>query len=134
MVEVIVYFDCALCIIDFITISAVRSFLFDFLIDRKNRKSAKRFHMQQSVKNRITLAYILPLLKNNASKCQLYQTLYMSILYTLVPQYAIILACNIIMQWNSIYVLAVFALIKIVIALIIRVQTDSNLVSQYRRK
>ena len=134
MVKVILYFDCILCLIDFITLSALRRFLFDFLIESKNRKSAKCFHMHQSIKDRVTLAYIFPQLKNNISTYKRYQALYMIIIYTLLPQYAVLLICNILMGLRSLYVLAVFAAIKIAIALIIRLQTDSNLVSRHRRK
>lgn len=134
MVEMIVYFDCVLCIIDLVLLSSVRRFLFDFLIEEKSRKSAKRIHLQQSINNRITLAYILPLLKHNVTIYKRYQTLYKVMLATLMPQYAILLIFNIIRPLESLYLCAIFVLLKIVISLVVRSQTDSNLVSRYRRK
>lgn len=134
MVEKIVYFDCSLCVIDFITISALRRFLFDFLIDCKNRKSAKRLYMQQPLIQRITLAFIQPFLKRNASIFHRYQLLYVIIIYTLLPQYIILLVCNVTLGIKSLYVLALFAFVKLFIAFLIRFQTDSSLVSRYRKK
>ena len=134
MVCMIIYFDCMLCIIDLITISAARRFLFDFLIQQRNRKSVRKLHAKQQLKDRITLSYIVPLLTKNTSVCILYQKIYMIIIYTLVPQYIILLICNSLMKIKSLYVLIVFASIKLVVAIIIRLHTNANLVSRYREK
>ena len=134
MDDKLIYLYCVLCIIDFIVIIDMRRFLFDFLIGCKNRKSAQHLHMQQSFKDKLSLSYILPVLKHNARVFKRYQKLYMTVVYTLLPQYVILLACNSMMGMKSICILAVFALLKLVIAFIIRIQTDSNLVSRYRKK
>ena len=134
MVDVILYFDCILCVLDLVTISAIRRFLFDFLIDCKNRKSANKFHAQQSLSQRITLCYIQQALKKNVRIFRRYQKLYTIILITLFPQYIILFICNITMGIKSLNVLILFALIKLFIAITIRFQTDSNLMSKYRKR
>ena len=134
MVGLILYFDLGLCIIDSITISALRRFLIDFLIDSCNRKSAKRVHREQSFSQRVTLAYIRSFLKRNMLAFQRFHRLYMALLYTIPLQYVMVAACNVLFYNKSIYVVALFALVKLIIALFIRTQTDSNLISRYRRK
>ncbi len=130
----IVLFDCGLVCLDSIVITDLRRFLFNFLIGWRNRKFVNKLHKQQPLIQRITLAYLEPYLKQYVKEFRRYQKLYVLVLYTLVPQYVILIICNLVMGAKSMYVLAGFALIKLMIALVIRFQTDSSLVSRYRKK
>lgn len=134
MVGLILYFDLGLCIVDLITISALRRFLLDFLIDSCNRKTAKKVHREQSLSQRITLAYIHSFLKRNMLAFQRFHRLYVALIYTIPLQYVMVAACNVFFHSKSLYVVALFAFFKLIIALFVRTQTDSNLISRYRRK
>lgn len=133
MTGMLLCIDCVLCALDFIVISSLRRFLVDFLLACRNKKYVKKIHTEQLLINRITLDYIQPLLQKNVSIFRRYQKLYMVILYTILPQYIILLISNFLIGMNSLYILALFAIIKLIIALVIRFQTDSLLISRYRK-
>lgn len=134
MLERIIYLDFVMLILDSVTICSLRRFLLDFLMIKRNRKSVKKAHTEQSIKNRITLNYIKPLLKQNISEFSLYHKVYIVVLATLVPQYIILIACNVILGLKSIYAIGFFAAIKLIICVVIRLNVDSNMVSIYRKK
>lgn len=130
----IIYFDLALCLIDWMVISALRSLLLDFLIGRRNLKSAKRIHEEQPFIQRVSMGYIKGMLKENIRDFVTYRTLYLIILYTLIPQYIAIIVCNICLGYKSFYVIGVFAAIKLSIDIFLRFQVDAQRMSKYRKK
>ena len=130
----IIYFDLALCLIDWMVISDLRRLLLDFLIGRRNLKSAKQIHAEQSFIQRVSMGYIKGMLKNYVRDFVAYRILYLIILYTLIPQYVALIVCNICLGYKSFYVLGVFATIKLLIDIFLRFQVDSLRMSKYRKK
>ena len=130
----IIYFDLALCLIDWTVISALRSLLLDFLIGRRNLKSAKRIHAEQPFIQRVSMGYIKGMLKNYVRDFVAYRTLYLIILYTLIPQYVAVIVCNICLGYKSFYVVVAFAAIKLIIEIFLRFQVDAQRMSKYRKK
>ncbi len=53
MLAKIFYFDCAILILDFVTISGLRKFLLDFLRVGKSKNSASQVYATQSLNNKI---------------------------------------------------------------------------------
>lgn len=134
MRNLILYLDFAMLVLDFVTIADIRKFLVDFLMVKRNTKHAWEIHRAQPLKERITLSYISFHLKKYAKEFTVYHRLYLAVLYTLIPQYVILITCNCILGIKSMYVLAVFAAIKLMICITIRLHVDSNRISIYRQK
>lgn len=133
MEDLIFWLDVVLLVIDSLVISIYRDFLFDFLIGQRNRKSARKIRQAQPRKERITLSFILGHLTRYKKEFRFYQRIYMGELYSLVPQYLIVLVCNFLLWERSLYVTGGFAVFKILLLLVVRLQTDSSHRSVYRR-
>lgn len=134
MLEKIIFFDCAMLILDLVTISDLRKFLLDFLRAKKSRKNADQVYTTQSVSDRITLSFIKAHLKKYIKEFTTYHRMYIVVLYTLIPQYIILIVCNVLMGIKSMYILGFFASIKLIINFILWINTDSNRMSIYGKK
>lgn len=134
MVKLILYFDFGLFLLDIVTIADLRHFLIDFLVVKRNLKHAREIHRTQSLKDRITLSYISCYLKKYGKEFTAYHRLYLAVIYTLVPQYMILIICNCIWKLRSMYVLGAFAAVKLIICMIIRLNVNSSGISIYRQK
>lgn len=130
----ILYSDFGLLVLDLVTIADLRKFLTDFLAVKRNVKRAKEIHEAQPLKDRITLNYISSHIKKYVKKFTAYHRLYLAVLYTLIPQYIILIICNLIWEMKSIYVLGGFAAIKLIICIMIRLNVNANGISIYRQK
>lgn len=130
----LIYLACAMILLDAITISDLRKFLLDFLRVKKSRKNAARIYSSQSFKEKIILSFIKNNLDKYISEFTLYHIIYIAVLYSLIPQYIIIIICTLLIGTNTIYVLAFFACPKLIINFIVWVNTDSNRVSRYRKR
>lgn len=133
MLGKILYFDIGLVAIDLITIRTLRKFLIDFLRTKKNKKGADKIYAEQSDADKFTLAFIKPLLKSHISEFIMYQRLYFGVLYSLIPQYLIVVTCNVLLKGNSIYVTLLFGAVKILIYFFVKIHTDANGASIYRK-
>ena len=134
MLAKIIYFDCIMIVLDLVTIGDLRKFLLDFLKVKKSRKKADDVYSIQPLREKITLSFIKAHLKKYVKEFTLYHRIYMAVLFTLVPQYAIIVTGNILMGIKSIFLLVFFAVLKLLICLLVRINVDSNRVSIYREK
>lgn len=134
MVWEIIYFDFALILLDLVAIFDLRKFIIDFLYVKRSRKNAAGIYRAQTAVNKFTLFFIKPLLKKYEKEFSLYHSLYLILLITLLPQYLILVFCNVTMGTQSLYVLGVFAFIKFVICFIVRINSDAKRNSIYRRK
>lgn len=133
MEDLIFLLDVSLFVIDSLVISTYRDFLFDFLIGQRNRKSARKIRQAQPRKERVTLSFILGHLTRYKKEFRFYQRIYMGELYSLLPQYLIVLVCNFLLWERSVYVTGVFVALKTIMLLLVRLQTDSSRRSVYRR-
>ena len=125
-----------LVLLNVITIIDARILLFDFMIGRRNRKSARKIHKEQSFKDRITMGYIYPMLKKNTVEFKWYHTLYLNVLYTIVPQCAVVVLVGMFFPKIVLYVGGVFFALGIVAAIIYRVALPGGRGgrSQYSKK
>ena len=80
-------FCSVIVLFDVIIVSDARCLLLDFLIGQRNRKNAKKIHLEQSFKNRIHMGYIQPMLSKNKESFKKYHVLYLAVIYSLIPQY-----------------------------------------------
>ena len=94
MLEKVIYFDFAMLILDFVTIGDLRKFLLDFLKVNKSRKKAEQVYATQSLIDKITLSFIKVHLKKYIKVFTIFHKLYMVVLYTLIPQYAILITTS----------------------------------------
>ena len=134
MLAKIIYFDCAMLILDFVTINDLRKFLLDFLKVKKSRNNADQVYAAQSLRDKITLSFINAHLKKYIKEYTTFHRMYMAVLYTLIPQYVILVASNVLLGMKSMYVLCFFAVVKLIICFLVRINVDSNRVSIYRKK
>ena len=134
MSEIIIYLDLAMVVLDIITISDLRRFLLDFLQVNNSRKNAKRIYDNHCLKEKVLLSFIKMHLKKYFKEFVKFHRLYLAVMYTLIPQYVILIVSNIILQMKSLYVLCTFAAIKLFISFLIRINVDSNRISIYRKK
>ena len=58
MVDLLILSTVILLILDCLLITTLRKLIYSFLLSKRNLKSAKKIHQQQSKTNRITLSYI----------------------------------------------------------------------------
>ena len=130
----IIYFDFAMLILDIVTISDLRKFLLDFLRVKKSRSNANAVYAMQSLQDKITLSFIKAHLKKYIKEFTIFHRMYMVVMYTLIPQYFILIMSNVLLGMKSMYVLCFFAVVKIIICFLVRINVDSNRVSIYRRK
>ena len=84
MINLILYFDFGLLVLDFVTIADLRKFLIDFLVVKRNVKHAMEIHRAQPLEERIVLNYISSYAKKYVKECTAYHRLYLAVLYTLV--------------------------------------------------
>lgn len=134
MVGKIIFFDFAMLILDLVTISDLRKFLLDFLKVKKSRKNADQLYKVQSLRDRIVLSFIKEHLKKYTKEFTAFHRLYIYVIYTFFPQYIIIIVCNVMMGMKSVCIICLFAVVKLVICFLVRINVDSNRVSIYRDK
>lgn len=132
--KVIIILDFLLILLDCLAVSALRRLLLDFLIGQRNRKNAIKIHSEQSLKDRITLSYVKLFLKQYVSQFRFHHRVYLILIISLLPQYAIVFTFNWLLKFNSRFLVYIFCGIKIFIIFAIRLQTDSLRTSIYAKK
>lgn len=134
MLAKVIYFDCVMLILDFVAISDLRKFLLDFLRVKRSRSNSDHIYAIQPLRDKITLSFIKPHLKKYLKEFTTFHRMYMGVIYTLIPQYVILMVSNVLMGMKSMYVLCFFAVVKLIVCFLVRVNVDSNRVSIYRKK
>ena len=134
MVKIVVMLFAILVLMDSVAISALRRFLKDFLIGERNRKNAQKIYLEQSLKDRFFLGFIKSYLKEYIVAFKVYHWIYLIDLWSLIPQYALLLAVYIPnVEECSRVPLYVMIGIKALLNLFVRVQVDSLMRSKYRK-
>ncbi|MBQ9148052.1 MAG: hypothetical protein IJX69_00615 [Oscillospiraceae bacterium] len=120
--------------LDMIIISDARRLLLDFLVGARNRKNAAKIHAEQSLRNRISMGYILPMLKKNERQFGKYHALYLAVLYSLIPQYTAVVVFHVF--WKSViwYVFGGCLTLRFVLAVFYRLELGPNRISVYAQK
>ena len=96
--------------------------------------NADQVYVTQSLRDKITLSFIKAHLKKYIKEYTTFHRMYMAVLYTLIPQYVILIVSNVLLGMKSMYVLCFFAGVKLIICFLVRINVDSNRVSIYRKK
>ncbi len=123
-----------LFLIDSLVISFARKLLFDFLVGQNNKKIARNIHRQQKFINKITMRYIKANLNQNLSTFKIFHCIYMIEIFTLIPQYIILLAIFIFAGNFANFILLAFFAIKFLLFIVYWWQFDANRVSKFRKK
>ena len=116
--KIIILLYVALILLDIDLITDLRWILLDFLIGARNRKSIRKIHKKQPLKERITLSYIKSYLKKYqpyVTDFKLIHTIYIVYLSILIPQYILLFTANLVYGYNSRYLAYVLLGIKIVL-------------------
>lgn len=133
--KVIVYVSYFLLVIfDMIIVSDARCLLFDFLIGQRNRKNAKQIHSEQTIKNRVTMGYIQPMLTKHQKVYKKYHMLYLMVLYSLIPQYVSIIFFQLFAPQVVKYILCVFFVARFLLAIFYRLELGPQRISIYAKK
>lgn len=120
--------------LDMIVISDARRLLLDFLIGQRNRKNAKQIHAEQSSKDKVTMGYIYPMLKKHQKSFKNHHTLYLIILYSLVPQYTTVVLIHIFAPSIIWYIMGALLIIRILFACYYRLELGPQRISVYAQK
>ena len=134
MIWKLIYFDSAMLLIDSLVITYLRSFLLDFLRVKKSRNAAKKVYKSQTWWERIILSFIKAHLQKFIKEFTFFHRIYVTVIYTLIPQYVILIVSNVLLEMKSMYFLAFFAIVKNIIFFLVWINIDSNKVSIYRKK
>lgn len=121
-------------LLDIIIISDARRLLLDFLIGQRNRKNAMQIHSEQIFKNRVLMGYIYPMLKKNKKTFKKYHRLYLVVLYSLLPQYIAIVCIHILVPDILKYVAGAYLLIRLLLAVLYRLELGPQRISVYAKK
>ena len=119
---------------DVIIISDARRLLLDFLIGQRNRKNALKRHSEQTIKNRINMGYIHPMLNKYQKSFKKYHILYLSVLYSLFPQYLISILCCFLIPNVAKYIIGVFLGVRALLAIFYRLELGPQRISVYAQK
>ena len=111
-----------------------RRVLFDFLIGRRNRKSAKKIHGEQTDWDRLTMNYIEPMLKKHKKEFRRFHVLYKVLLYSLVPRFFALGLAHILFTNIVWYIYGSYFAIQIGVSAIYRVVLGANRRSVYAQK
>lgn len=130
MLAKIIYCDCGMLILDLITIYDLRDFLLDFIRVKKNTNPVRA---TQSLRDKIMLSFIKAHLKKYIKEFTTFHRMYMAVIYTLIPQYIIIIVSNVLLGMKSMYVVCFFAVVKLIICFLVRINVDSNRFSIYSK-
>ena len=123
-----------LLMMDILLIGDARRLLLDFLIGQRNRKNAETIHEEQSLADQLHMGYIHPMLKKYAATFKKYHTLYLVILYSLIPQYIAIVLLHILIPSIILYVFGAFLGIKALLLIFYRLELGPNRMSVYAQK
>ena len=129
---VLAYF--LMIMLDKCVISDARRLLLDFLIGQRNRKHAKAIHAEQRFKDRVQMGYIQPMLKKYTIAFKRYHTLYLIILYSLIPQYIAIVLFHIFAPDLIWYVFGIFLGIKLLLTIFYTLELGPQKMSVYAQK
>lgn len=134
MDELIATLIILLILLDSLIFSFARSLLNDFLISGAGKNKAKAINYKQGKRNEILLSYIRPYIKRYKKQFNFFYNLYLAELFTLIPQYLIIIVCWFTIDEKTRFLLYILCTIKEIIFIILRMQFDSCMVSKYRKR
>ena len=132
--EILIFAYFLFLFMDILILSDGRRVLFDFLIGRRNRKSAKKIHGEQTDWDRLTMNYIEPMLKKHKKEFHRFHVLYKVLLYSLVPRFVVLGLVHILFTNAVWYVYGSYFAIQIGISAVYRIVLGANRRSVYAKK
>ena len=131
IIEILILLYICLLLLDILSLLDLRKLLYSFLLSKRNLKGARKIYKEQTVKNKILLSYI----KQYAIYTKefiFFKRLYIVWLFSLVPQYVILLIVNMFSQLATMILLCVCFVIKLIIVfVVIRSQFNSKRISRF---
>jgi ABC-type bacteriocin/lantibiotic exporter with double-glycine peptidase domain len=114
-----------------ISLVTLRHFLNEFLIGARNRKRAQEIYRQQSLRNRVTLSFIKSFLDESISVFNVYHTVYMIALSSIIPQYVAIIFTD--ERLNRRLIIMLMLIVYGLLFIIVRLQLNSLWRSRYSK-
>ena len=132
MGKVQILLDLMLILTDGIALIDLRDLLKDFLIGARNKKSAQRIHSEQNWVDRVGMGYIKPYLKRWHREYAFFRWIYLTDLFTLLPQYAALLTVQLLTEEKNNTLIYVLLSVKFLLCLFLRLQQDSTRRTKFR--
>ncbi len=132
MGKVQILLDLMLILTDGIALIDLRDLLKDFLIGARNKKSAQRIHSEQKWVDRVGMGYIKPYLKRWHREYAFFRWIYLTDLFTLLPQYAALLTVQLLTEEKNNTLIYVLLSVKFLLCLFLRLQQDSTRRTKFR--
>ena len=123
-----------MAMLDILNLSDARKLLLDFIIGQRNRKNAMKIHSEQRFKDRINMGYIYPMLKKHKPIFRKYHMLYLVMLSSIIPQYVSLILCHFFVPNVVMYLVGVCILIRIILAVFLRLELGAQRMSVYAQK
>ena len=133
MIKILVLSYFLLAGIDFFNLLDLRKLVYSFLLSQRNTKGAKKIHLVQPLKSRITLSYIYEYAVYK-KEFRFFQKSLMIYYYTLAPQYFFVITVNFFSIRISLMLLFVFFALKFIIAFMISCQFSSKRISKFDKR
>ena len=132
--EIFILVYVAFLLLDLINLWEGRDLLFDFLIGRRNRESAKKIHGEQNRWDRLTMNYIAPMLKKHKKEFRRFHMLYKILLYSLAPRYFVLVLAHILFTNAVWYIYGSYFVIQVGVAVFYCIIRGPNRISVYAQK
>ena len=114
-------------------ISSLDSLVYSFLLSKRNKKGAAKIHKAQNAKSKFTLAYIE---KHTIypEKFQFWFRFRLITIFSIIPQYAIVIIVNIISSTFVFYLIGFLLIIKFIALYVVRSQFYSPYTSRFDKR
>ena len=115
---------------DWLLISYLKSLVYSFLLSKRNKKGAAKIHKAQNAKSKFTLAYIE---KHTIypEQFQFWFRFRLITIFSIIPQYAIVIMVNIISSTFVLYLIGFLLIIKSIALYVVRSQFDSERIGRF---
>ncbi len=127
-----IYYICII-LIDVILFIDLRKLVYSFLLSKRNIKTAKKIHLSQSKKNRITLAYIKTYTIYVKEFC-FFQRLMVINMFLIIPQYILITIVSLYFVNVVLFVNIFFIVLKIMLNIVVRSKFNSKRISKFDKR
>ena len=133
MVKLLWSFYFLLLLFDGALISSLKSLVYSFLLSKRNIKGAAKIHKAQNAKSKFTLAYIE---KHTIypEQFQFWFRFRLITIFSIIPQYAIVIIVNIISSTFVLYLIGFFSIIKFIALFVVRSQFYSQTITRFDKR
>ena len=133
MIDILILSYIFLIGLDLINLIDLRRLVYSFLLSNRNLKGADKIHKMQSKKDRLSLSYI----KEHTIYPKAFRFFFGFRLMNyiiLIVQYTVIVIVNLFSVFTALILIGICAIIKIFIAIFIRIHFSSNRISIFDKR